>query len=77
MSSALPKLATVLATWSDIDPGEIRREDTLDDLDVDSISRLELALALRKTFAVEVDEDEIFRAKTVADLLRMIETAGV
>lgn len=74
MGSALPRLATVLATWSDADPDVIRQEDTLDDLDVDSLSRVELALALRKTFGVEVDEDEIFRAKTVADLLRMIET---
>ncbi|GAA1027335.1 MULTISPECIES: acyl carrier protein [Amycolatopsis] len=74
MNTELPKLATVLSTWSDVEPEEIKEDDTLDDLDVDSISRLELTLALRKTFNVEIDEEEIFRAKTVADLLCMIET---
>lgn len=43
----------------------------------DSLDLVELSLALEDEFGVVVDDDALFAAKTVADVLALLRTAGV
>ena len=65
------------------DPGGGRRRDAgdvtdeksfIDDLDVDSLSMVEVAMAAEEKFGVKIPDDELANLKTVGDAVSYIET---
>jgi acyl carrier protein len=57
-----------------VDPEQVRDEALLvDDLGVSSLDRFELIMDLEAEFGIEIREDDLVGAKTVADIVRCID----
>ena len=69
------RVASVLSTICGVPAGQIRPEVALGDLKLDSLALIEVALGLQKEFEVEVDEDRVAGAATVAELVTIVRLA--
>ncbi|MQA85602.1 MAG: acyl carrier protein [Streptosporangiales bacterium] len=49
----------------------------VDDLDIDSLSMVEIAVAAQDKFGIEIPDDELKNLKTVRDVVTYIQGAGV
>jgi acyl carrier protein len=58
---------------ADVQPGK----SFIDDLDVDSLSMVEIATAAEDTFGVRIPDDDLKNLRTVGDAVNYIEKAGV
>ncbi|WP_028851092.1 acyl carrier protein [Thermocrispum municipale] len=76
MSTIHERLVTILAEWSTAAPESITPDSDLESgLDIDSLSRLEFVLALRKEFGIPVTDEEVFAARTVGDVQELVAAA--
>ena len=67
-------LASILNEVADVDPDQVSDEKSfVDDLDVDSLSMVEVAMAAEEQFGVKIPDDELPKLKTVGDAVRYIE----
>lgn len=48
-----------------------------DDLDIDSLSMVEIAVAAQDKFGVEIPDDQLKNLKTVQDVIDYVRSAGV
>jgi len=74
VSSTLDKVKEVLATQLDIDVDKI--EDTTDiaeDLGADSLDVVELMFSIEEEYNITIDEEQIRKFKTVADVAKYID----
>jgi len=68
-------LASILNEVADVAPADVSDEKSFtDDLDVDSLSMVEVAMAAEEQFGVKIPDDELPKLKTVGDAVRYIET---
>ena len=66
-------LASILEEVADISPGDVSDEKSfVDDLDVDSLSMVEVAMAAEEKFGVKIPDDELPKLKTVGDAVNYI-----
>ena len=56
--------------------GEIRREATFEQLDIDSLDVVELALIVEDEFGVELDGDAVKDVRTVGDVIDLVVARG-
>ena len=49
----------------------------VDDLDIDSLSMVEVAVAAEEKFGVRIPDEELGKLKTVGDAVAFIQTQGV
>ena len=49
----------------------------VDDLDIDSLSMVEIAVAAQDRFGVEIPDDELKNLKTVQDVVVFVQRSGV
>ncbi len=56
-------------------PDEITEETTFDDLDADSLDRLQLVTAFEDEFDLEIDDEKLESINSVADAVEVIESA--
>jgi acyl carrier protein len=49
----------------------------VDDLDIDSLSMVEIAVAAQDKFGVEIPDDELKNLKTVQDVVDFVQRSGV
>jgi acyl carrier protein len=67
-------LADILEEVAGVQPADVAPEKSfVDDLDVDSLSMVEVALAAEEKFAVKIPDDELSNLKTVGDAIAYIE----
>ena len=67
-------LAGILNEVADVAPGDVSDEKSfVDDLDVDSLSMVEVAMAAEEKFGVKIPDDELPKLKTVGDAVHYIE----
>jgi acyl carrier protein len=67
-------LAEILNEVADVAAGDVTDEKSFtDDLDVDSLSMVEVAMAAEEKFGVKIPDDELPNLKTVGDAVRYIE----
>jgi len=52
--------------------GEVTREATFDDLDIDSLDLVELAQIVEDEFGVELDGDSVKDVRTVGDVIDLV-----
>jgi acyl carrier protein len=70
-------LATILEEVADVSPSDVSDEKSfVDDLDVDSLSMVEVAMAAEEKFGVKIPDDELPKLKTVGDAVTYIESNG-
>ena len=70
-------LASILDEVADVSPDYVSDEKSfVDDLDVDSLSMVEVAMAAEEKFGVKIPDDELPKLKTVGDAVKYIEQNG-
>ncbi len=70
-------LAEILGEVADVDVADVTDEKSFtDDLDVDSLSMVEVAMAAEEKFGVKIPDDELPKLKTVGDAVSYIENNG-
>jgi acyl carrier protein len=68
-------LASILEEVADVSPADVTDEKSfVDDLDVDSLSMVEVAMAAEEKFGVRIPDDELPKLKTVGDAVKYIES---
>ncbi len=74
----LSGLAAILEEVAGVDPAEVSLDKTfIDDLDVDSLSMVEVVVAAEEKFDVKIPDDDVKSLKTVGDAVSYIQRAGV
>jgi acyl carrier protein len=69
-------LAQILEEVAGVNPDDVAEEKSFtDDLDVDSLSMVEIALAAEERFDVKIPDDELANLKTVGDAISFIAKA--
>lgn len=68
------KVAEVASDVLGVEPEEITLETTFDDLDADSLERLQLVTAIEDAFDIEVPDDKLETMNSVSDALDVIES---
>jgi len=77
-NEVLTDIATTLGSIAGIDPAEVAPDTSITgDLDVDSMTMLEVIVALEDKFGLLIPDDEWSRFATVGDLAAHLERAGV
>ncbi len=69
------KIAEIASDVLGIEPDEITEETTFDDLDADSLDRLQLVTAIEDEFELEIDDDTLMSLSSVGDAISAIENA--
>ena len=70
----LQELASILHEVADVDPAEVTPDKSfVDDLDVDSLSMVEVAMAVEEKFGAAIPDDQLSELKTVGDAVSYIE----
>ena len=68
-------LASILEEVADVPTADVSDEKSFtDDLDVDSLSMVEVAMAAEEKFGVKIPDDELPKLKTVGDAVSYIES---
>ncbi|GAA2848106.1 meromycolate extension acyl carrier protein AcpM [Streptosporangium fragile] len=68
------ELATIIQDVTGISAAEVTPDKTfIDDLDIDSLSMVEIGVALQDTLGVEIPDDDLIKIKTVGDFLDHVE----
>jgi acyl carrier protein len=68
-------LAEILNEVADVDAADVTDEKSfVDDLDVDSLSMVEVAMAAEEKFGVTIPDDDLPKLKTVGDAITYIHT---
>ena len=74
-SQIFDKIVEVVVDVLDIDASEVSEETTFDDLDADSLERLQLVTAIEDEFGVEIDDEKLLSLNSVSDAIDAIEAA--
>jgi acyl carrier protein len=70
-------LAEILNEVADVSPADVVDDKSFtDDLDVDSLSMVEVAMAAEEKFGVKIPDDELPKLKTVGDAVSYIQSNG-
>ncbi|MBS6993527.1 MAG: acyl carrier protein [Collinsella sp.] len=74
-SEIFDKIAENAADVLGVDVADISDETTFDDLDADSLERLQLVTAIEDEFDLEIDDETLLSLNSVADAVDAIENA--
>lgn len=74
-SEIFDKIAEIVADVLGVDVADISDETTFDDLDADSLERLQLVTAIEDEFDLEIDDETLLSLNSVADAVDAIENA--
>jgi acyl carrier protein len=69
----LEQLREILANKLKVSPEAITPEATREDIELDSLAVVELSLLLKSELDLDVSDDDLLEAETVADMVRLME----
>jgi acyl carrier protein len=70
----LEQLKEILSNKLKVSPESITPEATKDDIELDSLAVVELSLLLKSELDIDVSDDDLLEADTVADMVELMET---
>lgn len=74
-SEIFEKVADIASDVLGINADEITEESTFDDLDADSLDRLQLVTAMEDEFDIEIDDEKLEAINSVAEAIVAIKSA--
>ncbi len=78
MSDTLTGLAEIVREITGIKPEQVvPTASFVDDLDIDSLSMVEVAVAAEEKFGIRIPDEALAKLKTVGDAVEFIEKQGV
>jgi acyl carrier protein len=73
----LEELAAILQEVADVNPEDVTPDKSfVDDLDVDSLSMVEVAMAVEEKFNAKIPDEKLSELKTVGDAIAYIQQHG-
>lgn len=69
--TTLEQLEKIIGEYKEMEPGTLKPETTFEELELDSLDVVDMAMACEDTFNVTVEVDE--NMKTIQDLITIIE----
>ena len=72
-SEIFEKVAEIASGVLGINVDDVTEETSFDDLDADSLDRLQLVTAMEDEFDIEIDDDKLEAINSVADAIAAIE----
>lgn len=69
----LDQFREILVDTLKISPEAITPEATREDIELDSLAVVELSLLLKAEFGLDISDDDLLEAETVADMVRLME----
>ena len=72
-SEIFEKVAEIASDVLGINADDVTEETSFDDLDADSLDRLQLVTAMEDEFDIEIDDDKLEAINSVADAIAAIE----
>lgn len=69
--TTLQQIEKILGEYKEIEPGTITPETSFEELELDSLDLVDMAMACEDAFGVTVEVDE--NLKTIGDLMAMVE----
>ena len=73
-SEIFEKVVDIASDVLGVDAGELTEETTFDDLDADSLDRLQLVTAMEDEFDLEIPDDKLEAINSVADAIDVIDS---
>jgi acyl carrier protein len=70
-------LRTILVDTLQVRPDDVRPEATKEELDLDSLSVVELAMILEKDHGVRISDEELQAVDTLGDIVALMEQRSV
>ncbi|MEV5873228.1 phosphopantetheine-binding protein [Streptomyces sp. NPDC052101] len=69
----LEQLKEILSNKLKVSPEAITLEATREDIELDSLAVVELSLLLKSELDLDISDDDLLEAETVADMVRLME----
>jgi acyl carrier protein len=73
MSALFESVVDVFVSRFNMDKDVVRPEATFEDIDLDSLSQIELGTSLKKKFGVDITDDEMEEISTVSEIVAKLE----
>ncbi|NLW78434.1 MAG: acyl carrier protein [Ruminococcaceae bacterium] len=71
--TTIEKIEQIIGEYKEIEPGSLKAETTFEELELDSLDLVDMAMACEDTFGKTVEVDE--NLKTVGDLAKILDAA--
>ncbi|NEB75756.1 acyl carrier protein [Streptomyces sp. SID14478] len=69
----LDQLKEILSNKLKVSPEAITPEATREDIELDSLAVVELSLLLKSELGLDISDDDLLEAETVADMVRLMD----
>ena len=69
--TTMEQLEKIVSEYKEIEPGTLKAETTFEELELDSLDLVDMAMACEDTFGVPIEVDE--NLKTIGDLVKKVE----
>ena len=69
--TTLEQIEKIVGEYKDLEPGSLKAETTFEELELDSLDIVDMAMACEDSFGVSVEVDENLR--TIGDLMAVVE----
>jgi acyl carrier protein len=74
----LDRVTGIITEITDIPKAELLPDKSLrEDLEVDSLTTIEVAVAIQDEFDIEVEDEKLKEMKTIQDIVDLVQSAGV
>lgn len=74
----LARVATMIEEIADIPASDLDLDKELvNDLEIDSLTLIEIAVAIQDEFDVDVEDEKIKKLKTVGDVVALLKSSGI
>lgn len=73
-SEIFEKVADIASDVLGIEAGDVTEEMTFEDLDADSLDRLQLVTAMEDEFDIEIDDEKLEAINSVSDAIEAIQS---
>jgi acyl carrier protein len=77
MCAVNSRIAAILTENLGVDTASVRSEATFEELDLDSLAVVEFIELIQEQFRVNLTDDDIADAKSIADLVTLLKSKGV
>jgi acyl carrier protein len=68
------RIVELVAKSKNLPASDVRLDSTFDELQIDSLDKINLSFAVEEMFSIEIPDDSLNSLKTVGDVVRGVET---
>ena len=74
MDDTESRIIELVAKSKNLPPASVRMDSTFDELQIDSLDKINLSFAVEEMFSIEIPDADLNSLKTVGDVVRGVET---